>query len=155
MRHSVSGGLVVLLGMFAGWASPPVSVAGGPPQYDGQYTAFLSCDALPQEAPMRNQPFTLGIVGGDLTWDRAVRMPNGVTPTGVTEHAKGAVSPDGKVSVSGSAGNSQWSFKSSFQGQFDGTTLHLTGTQVWKLPSETASGTFTRACTVSAVPHGQ
>jgi len=154
MKHGISRGMVVLLAMLAAWVTPPVSWADVR-QYDGTYAALLSCDPLPNTQPMRNQPFTLAITNGAVGYDREVRMPNGIDSTGVTEHGKGTVSVGGAVVVSGTAGNNQWSFRSSFQGQFAGTTLRLTGTQVWNLPQSQGGGPFKRTCTVTATPLGR
>jgi len=142
--------VLLLLLTCAVFALSSPSLAASTSDYDGKYSGTISCDALPGQDPLRGKRFSLDISDGHARYEREVLKWNTTQHIGVTEKGAGPVSPDGDVSLKGSAGSSQWSYTATYQGRFNGKDLHLTGAQQWQLPGSHAA--FTRPCTIRLAP---
>jgi hypothetical protein len=149
MKRSVSAGLVALVTMLAGTVAPSASWADAS-QYDGTYTGYLACDALPHQSPLREK-MAVDVSHGQVQYARDVMDPGAPGQhLGVREAGKGTVSDDGAVSITGSVGGRDWDYKASYQGQITGTTMELAGVQNWNLPKTYGGGKFTRPCKIHA-----
>ena len=134
--------LVVAL-VLAGQTCP--SVARGASEYDGRYTGLINCDVLPgQTVEQLKTEFSLKIIGSQAEYQREVLRPTDRGRLGVTERGTGTVSPDGEVSLTGSAAGQTWSYEAKYSGRFEGKNLRLKGAQSWRLPQRT----HTRPCTI-------
>lgn len=140
--------ILLLVCAVAAFSSP--SLAASSIDYDGQYSGLILCDALPNIAPLRTT-FFLEITNGHAQYHKDVLQANTSTPSGVTERGTGTVSPDGDVSLKGSAEGPGWSFEAAYQGKFSGKNLQLSGAQKWRLPAS-SGGAQTRPCTISLSP---
>jgi hypothetical protein len=135
--------LVAVL-VLAGQSCP--SVATGASEYDGRYTGLINCDVLPgQTVEQLKTEFSLKIIGSQAEYQREVLRPTDRGRLGVTERGTGTVSPDGEVSLTGSAAGQTWSYEAKYSGRFEGKNLRLTGAQMWRLSQRP---TLTRRCTI-------
>jgi len=129
--------------VLAGQSCP--SVARGASEYDGRYTGLINCDVLPgQTVEQLKTEFSLKIIGSQAEYQREVLRPTDRGRLGVTERGTGTVSPDGEVSLTGSAAGQTWSYEAKYSGRFEGKNLRLKGAQSWRLPQRT----HTRPCTI-------
>jgi len=144
----VSTRILLLVCAVAAFSSP--SLAASSSDFDGKYSGPIMCDALPVAAPLHTT-FFLEITNGLAAYHKDVLQANTGLPSGVTERGTGTVSPDGDVSLKGSAGAPGWSFEAAYQGKFSGKNLHLSGAQKWSLPAS-SGGAQTRPCTISLSP---
>jgi hypothetical protein len=126
------------------------SLAAGAAEYDGRYAGLITCDVLPGQTvqPLKTE-FSVTIADGRAEYQREVLRPNSPGRLGVTERGTGTVSPGGEVSLTGSAGAQTWSYEATYRGRFDGKSLRLSGTQLWRLPNKAP---HSRPCTI-AVSH--
>lgn len=136
----------VLTALFA--AALLTSPAAAATAYDGRYTGVFQCDTIPGQTtiPLR-VAFSLKIVDGRIQYERDVLQADSSKPSGSIERGSGTVSPRGEVSLTGSASGTGWKYDSAYRGQIEGTTLRLSGSQLWTFRSGTP--TFTRPCTIT------
>jgi hypothetical protein len=113
------------------------SLAAGAAEYDGRYAGLITCDALPGQTvlPLKTA-FSITIADGRAEYQREVLQPNSSGRLGVTERGAGTVSPGGELSLTGSAGAQTWNYEATYRGRFDGKSLRLSGTQVWRLSNK-------------------
>jgi hypothetical protein len=122
-------------------------VTGEGQSYDGRYTGFISCDAIPgQTVQQLKTEFAMTVASGQAEYQREVLRPTGPGRLGVTERGTGPVSPTGEVSLTGAAGAQTWNYEATYTGRIDGRGLRLSGTQLWHLPNRAP---HSRPCTVA------
>ena len=137
MKQSITWSAHALLTALAAavFSLPPLAV--GAPEYAGRYAGLITCDTLPGRTyEQLKTEFSMSIVNGKAEYEREILRPNSRGRLGVTERGAGTVSPDGEVSLTGSAGAQTWSYQATYRGRFDGKSLRLSGTQVWRLPDK-------------------
>jgi len=135
-----------LLAAFAAVVSWLPSLAVGASEYDGRYAGLITCDIIPgQTVTQLKTEFLMKIASGQAEYQREVLHRTSRAPLGVTERGTGTVSPSGEVSLTGSATGQTWSYEATYRGRFDGRSLRLSGTQLWRLPDKAA---HTRPCTI-------
>jgi hypothetical protein len=117
-----------------------------------RYSGLITCEVIPgQTAQELKAAFSLRVANGRADYEREVLRPNGSGRLGVTERGTGTVSPGGEVSLAGSAGGQTGSYEASYRGVFDGKSLRLSGTQLWRLANRAP---HSRPCTVTVLQTG-
>ena len=127
--------------LFAVWALSTVSVAQ---VRDGSFAGTIECEALPRMLPLRAK-VTMVVADGHARYEREIHHPSG-GPSGIFERGEGPVTPGGDVAVKTRVDTSGYSYEAEYRGRIQESTARLTGSQRWKLRSET--GTIPRACTL-------
>ena len=119
---------------------------------DGTYTGIIECDTIPERTsgPLRTD-FVLSIKGNRASYERELLKPTSAARMGVTERGTGTISEAGQLTLVGGAGAQTWSYQGTYKGQFEGTSLRLSGAQEWRLAER---GARSRPCTIRAVRSG-
>ena len=124
-----------------------VLVFGGPAfsqSFDGQYKATLNCDKLPfTKAPLTNEPVTLTISGGRVSYSRTLYGYDRNTIVG-KEVGAGNVAADGMITLSGGWKGQRDSLKASYRGKLAGGSAALVGKHVMTYQGQT----YDRACSM-------
>lgn len=138
----------VLLASGAALVGLPLAAAGAATEYDGRYAGTIACDAIPgvTSGPLRTE-FVVRVADGQARYEREVLRPDGNMPQGITERGTGAVSADGEVTLTGSAGASGWSYQATYRGRIAGRQMRLSGAQEWRF---TTRAPLVRPCTITA-----
>ena len=121
---------------------------GGPAfsqSFDGQYKAALNCEKLPiTKAPLTNEPVTLIISGGKVSYSRTLYGYDRSIVVG-KEVGTGNVATDGKIVISGGWKGQRDSLKASYHGKLAGGGATLVGKHVMTYKGQT----YDRACSMS------
>ncbi len=144
LARSQPPALSLLLAALACWSPTPARAQ----EHDGTYIGSISCAAIPGQTrgPLQT-PFSMVLAAGHAQYEREVTRPeDNSAKLGVTERGTGTVSPSGEVSLTGSAGRTNWSYEATYRGRFDGNSIRLSGAQIWHLPGRSA---HERPCTVT------
>jgi len=96
--------------------------------------------------PMRMR-VAIRLVRGQAEYEREVLNPDTHVHIG-EEKGTGSVTPDGNISLSGSAAGTGWNFVARYAGRLEATTFRLTGTQTWQLGFRP---TIVRPCAIVAI----
>jgi serine/threonine-protein kinase len=122
------------------------AAAAAAPAYTGRFSGVITCDPIPGRTYAQLQvEFALNIANGRVEYERDVRAATSLRRIGVTERGTGTVSPDGEVSLTGSAAGRDWAYEATYHGRIDGQRLRLEGTQIWRLPEMVG---HKRPCTI-------
>jgi hypothetical protein len=127
--------------LFAVWALSTVSVAQ---VRDGTFPGTIECEALPRMLPLRAK-VTMVVADGLPRYEREIHHPSG-GPSGIFERGEGSVTPGGDVTVRTRVDTPGYSYEAEYRGRLEESMARLTGSQRWKLRTET--GTIPRACTL-------
>jgi len=139
-------GAHIALAVFAAAVFSFAAPAVGASAYDGRYAGTITCDVIPgQTVQSLKTDFSMKVANGQARYEREVLRATGGSRLGVTERGTGTVSPSGEVSLTGSPAGQTWSYEATYQGRFDGGSLRLSGTQLWRLPNRAA---HPRPCTI-------
>ncbi len=122
------------------------SLVSGLAPYDGRYVGVITCDVLPGQTvgPLKTE-FAMTVAEGQARYEREVLRATGKGGLGVMERGGGRVTSDGDITVTGSAAGQTWSYEATYQGRFEGRSLRLSGSQLWRLPGRSV---LTRPCTI-------
>jgi hypothetical protein len=133
-------GVALVLGASAG-------ASAGADDYDGSYSGVIRCEAIPGQTTGRLQTdFTMKVAAGKVEYQRPVLQPTSRVRTGVIERGTGTVSPEGAISLIGGASGRDWNYEASYQGRVTGTSVQLSGSQLWRLPGRAE---HSRPCTIA------
>lgn len=112
---------------------------------DGQYKATLNCDKLPfTKAPLTNEPVTLIIAGGKVSYSRTLYGYDRNTVVG-KEVGTGSVAEDGMIAMSGGWKGRRDSLKASYHGKLAGSSATLVGKHAMTYKDQT----YDRACSMT------
>lgn len=139
---TLAAGIVVALSFAASGLAP----------YDGRYVGLIKCDVLPgQTVEQLKTEFSMTVAEGQARYEREVLRATGNGRLGVMERGGGNVTPDGDITVTGSAAGQTWSYEATYRGRFEGRNLRLSGSQLWRLPGRPV---LTRPCAIGVYRSG-
>ena len=142
MRSRVWSVTVHAIGLALVFSGPAFSQS-----LDGQYKATLNCDKLPfTKAPLTNEPVTLTISGGKVSYSRTLYGYDRNTVVG-KEVGAGRVAADGMIEVSGGWKGQRDSLKASYHGKLASGSATLIGKHVMTYKGKT----YDRACSMNVV----
>jgi hypothetical protein len=118
-------------------AQPGLRVAPPPGGIDGVWTGQITCDPIGESRTLVTA-FTLTITGGAARYERRIFDPRNSQWLGDYERGAGRASPDGNITLNGSAvgqGSAAGSRgQMTYSGRAGGNTLTLSGHQNWTNP---------------------